>query len=191
MRSFSIQPYLFGFLLCLATIASCFLVLQSSTMFTPNPTLDHLPDTYLNNVTVIRMDPDTGLPTNQLQAKTLIHFPEKNSSTILEPFFTFYQVNAEPWHLSAEYGKTQDGIEKITLWNHVRLKKSPGASNDPMEINTSQVDIYPNKQFAETQKPVSGTKPGIMLQGIGMHTNFKTGNIELLAKVQGTYSSKS
>lgn len=182
------KQYLISFILVLSTVWSSWLVLNSNQQTIAD---QNTPESYMVDATIIRMNRDTGLPEDQLFAPYLVHYSLGDITHLTKPALTILQTTGEPWHLTADQGQAVNGSETIKLWNHVLLAQAQGPQNPPMTITTSVVTIHPKEQYAETDQTVVAKQPDKMLQALGMRTYFKTGIVDLLAKVHGEYQNQS
>lgn len=182
---YSTKQYVVSFLLLLCTAISIWLVLKLPA---PPPLTSTQPDannSYMTDVIITRMNAESGKPQDQLESSFMVHSSLDGKTTITRPHFIIFQTVGEPWHLYGDNGQTQNGVDILNLWGHVTLTQPPGPQNQTMTITTSAVTIFPKMKYAETTQPVTGLQPGNVLQAIGMHTDFKTGIVNLLSHVQG------
>ncbi len=181
---YSVKQYLSSFVLLFSAAVSTWLVFKLPA---PVPLAVTQPDankSYMSDVIITRMNADSGKPQDQLQTPSMIHSLD-GKTIITRPHFIIFQPVGEPWHLYGDNGQTSNGTEVLNLWGNVVLTQPPGPQNQTMTITTSAVTIYSKKEYAETSQPVVGSQPGSVLQAIGMHTNFKTGIVNLLSNVHG------
>ncbi len=181
---YSVKQYLIVFLLLFCATLSLWLAFKLPAPSSTTPALPETQKSYMTDVVITRMNPDSGKPQDELQTPLMVHYEGK--TTITQPHFIIFQINGQqPWNLSGDHGETQSGMDILNLWGNVVLAEAPGPQNQAMTITTSAVTIYPKKKYAETVQPVVGSQPGNVLQAIGMHTDFKTGIVTLLSNVRG------
>ena len=56
-------------------------------------------------------------------------------------------------------------------------------------MKTSQLYVFPDKQYAETDKPVTIEQPGSVINSVGLRAFMDTGKVELLSQARGTYEA--
>jgi len=184
---YSAKEYSVGFVLLLCTALSSWLVLNTSPVTTTPVDQTNYPESIMTNAIITRMNSTSGLPQDQLQTPLLVHYTTGDLTKMTQPRFVFMQEAGEPWHLSADQGQANNGVDLVKLSGHVALTQAKSADNPPISITTSAVTIYPKQQFAETDQPIVAQQPDKMIQAVGMQTHFKTGTVELLSHVQGKY----
>lgn len=97
-----------------------------------------------------------------------------------------------PWHITANYGFLSDNNSKLKLWGHVIISRpGDGEKKLPLKITTSLLYIYPNKDFAQTDKFVKMQQIGSknVVTGTGMNAYLHPENIQLLSNVRSYYEN--
>jgi len=89
------------------------------------------------------------------------------------------------WVISARRGKIDDNNTWVTLNEDVVMKQTD--SDSPLLLKTSKMRFNTKTQIAHTDKRVDITQGLLSLKSHGMVFNNKTGNLELLAGVNGIY----
>ena len=146
-----------------------------------------VPDTFMENFTTRIMN-TKGVPTHQLRAAYMAHYPYDDHSDFTSPQFTIYRPSGEQWIVSAEKGTSEKGTEKILLHGEVIMTRqlTPTAEVD-LEIRTRDLIIQPDNAFAETNQPITITRGESVLQSDGVRAFFDEGRVELLSRVRGRY----
>lgn len=175
-------------LLFMAAAFSSWLVVASLKKPLATPDSPQNPDSFAVDTMATRMRATDGLPKEQLFTSLLVHYPQGDKTDITAPhLIIFNEDNKQPWHIYADKGQTQNGIAVLQLWDNVRLVQAASAQNPSLTAITSKLTIFPKKDYAETQQPVNLTHTLGTASAIGLHANFKTGVINLLAHVHGHY----
>lgn len=182
---YSAKQYLSGFTLLFGAVISTWMVLKLTPSSSPAVKPPDANFSYMTDVTITRMNVDTGKPQDQLQTPVMVHSALNGKTTMDHPHFIIFQPIGEPWQLSGDHGQTNNSIDILDLWGNIVLTQPPSSQNETMTITTSAVTIYPKQKYADTKQPVVGIQPGSTLQAIGMHADFKTGMIYLLSNVHG------
>ena len=130
-----------------------------------------------------------GQPKSTLISPKLTHYPKNNQTKLLKPHFTFLskKPRENPWQITANFGLATQGITKVLLWDHVVIHQATSQANKDTRILTSKLTVYPNKNFAKTNKNVVLYQPGSVVKSKGMEANFDTGAINLLSQSRGEY----
>lgn len=183
------NQFLPTFLLLLAAVLSSWLVIKSLQEPVDRPESPQNPDAYVFNINAVKMNVDTGTPTDQLFSPEMVHYPTNNSTNITTPHLTVFQNNEQPWQINADRGQAINGSEVIQLWDHVKLEQAAGPNNQAFIITTTAMTIYPKQQYAETNQPIMLWQPSGTVNSVGLRAYQTTGIIDLLSQVKGHYLS--
>lgn len=147
---------------------------------TENP---HFVDAYAKNFTMFSMD-KKGQPYYTLTADLMEHFNDTGESEISEPVFNINR-DEDAWVISARRGKIDDDNIWVTLNDEVvMLQKN---SDNPLQLKTSKMRFNTKTQIAHSDKQVDITQGALSLKSNGMVFNNISGDLELLAGVNGIY----
>lgn len=173
----------------LATAVSGWLFRSPSeppAIFLP-PELPHEPDYYLKNFVATTMS-DDGKPSRRLAADSMVHFPDDDSATLDRPRLVLFTEHGRSWEITSASGRVNAGGESIDLRGEVRISAvGAEAEGNQVEILTSEMVIWPERQYAETGSAVQIRFAGGAVDAVGMHADFKQRRLELLAEVRGHY----
>ncbi len=172
------------------TAVGVYLIVQSLESKPTQKALDTHPDAYMINA-VYEDYNNEGKLHAFLKTPKMTHFPEHDSSQFLSPDVVLYTKANVPWHVTAKHGRSLNGTNKVYLWGDVFIHQPPRPGSPETTITTSQLTIYPDRQYAETKKPVKITRPGSVTQGVGMTADFQNGIFKLLSHSRGHYDPKS
>lgn len=143
----------------------------------------HFVDAYAKDFTMFSMN-EQGQPYYTLTAELMEHFNDTGESDITLPVFNFSKDDKE-WVISAKRGK----IDKDNIWvtlndDVVMLQKN---SDNPLQLKTSKMRFNTRTQTARSDNKVDITQGKLSLKSNGMIFHNITGNLELLAGVNGIY----
>ncbi len=101
----------------------------------------------------------------------------------------FYHQQQPPWLGSADYAWVSSNYQKIELFDHVTLRRAAHANHPPLLFGTSELTIYPQRDYIDTNKAVSLREPGTgnMTTAIGLTGYPKKQLFHLLHEVRSTY----
>lgn len=145
------------------------------------------PDAFMVNASYLSFNA-AGKLGNSFQIARMMHF-SNNQSLFTKPALVIYGENKEPWHIMANYGQSQMGIQEVHLWNDVVIHRPAGIKDHEMTITTNSLTIFPQIQSALTNQAITISQPGITVNSTGLRANLKKGEIELLSKEKATYVS--
>jgi lipopolysaccharide export system protein LptC len=147
-----------------------------------SPSIDS-PDFFMTNITHTKFN-HKGNIQNQIKANKVIHFTTNNVYLFEKPNMMMYSPNQQPWHITANKGKSEYGKSTVYLWDNVKIVRTASANNSNFDIATSQLTVYPDIKFAETKEPVTIIQTGNITKATGAKADFKTGTIKLISKVK-------
>jgi len=128
-----------------------------------------------------------GLPSHRMQSDALTHYADSGIVELRKPQLTIYRPQGEKWQVQAEQGRmTGDGNE-VTLRGKVVLKQQ--SKKQPLQVKTDRLHLFPDRQYGETDTPVTITAQGGRLTGVGMEVYGKENRLLLLSDVRGHYDS--
>lgn len=143
----------------------------------------HFVDAYAKDFTMLSMNKQ-GQPYYTMTAQLMEHFNDSGESEITQPVFNINRED-KAWVISAKRGRIDDDNTWVTLNdNVVMLQKN---SDNPLQLKTSKMRFNTKTQIANTDKRVNITQGTLSLKSNGMIFNNITGNLELLAGVNGIY----
>lgn len=173
------------------TLYSIWLVQQTHHSKQHKPQNQSYPDAFLHNTIATHFD-KLGKIHSQLISPSIVHYSIDNVALLEEPhFIVFHNEKRQPWHLTAKHGKSMHGQEQLILWDQVKLQQPAGAHNQDLTMDTSQLTIFPPKNYAQTGKPVTITQPDKVVNAIGMKVYFKEKRLQLLSQVRGVIDEGS
>ena len=143
----------------------------------------HFVDAYARDFTMLSMDKD-GQPYYTLTADLMEHFNDSGEAEITQPVFNI-DKNDNAWVISARRGKIDDNNIWVTLNEDVVMLQTN--SDSPLQLKTSKMRFNTKTQIAHSDKRVDITQGALSLKSNGMVFNNKTGDLELLAGVNGIY----
>jgi len=124
---------------------------------------------------------------SQLQATRMQHYFGQDTSIFTNPKILIYTDERIPWHITSEYGRSQQGTQKVFLYENVKLFQPQLPNHPKTTILTSELTIYPNRSFAKSDKKVKIKQPGTVVNGKGITADFKTSIFTLVSNSRGIY----
>jgi len=189
-------------LLALILITVAFIVLWESPpegllgKKTPTQPVLTFPSSYLIQPETKQYD-KTGHLSFEFKAQRLRHFQSEpgterpsDYALIDEPdIITYDQQNGSPWFITARSGHSNfDGSiiilsQEVHAWQIIDGKRRN-------ELKTEKLVLEPNRDYAETDQPVTITNPGNIIKGVGMQAFLNSNIIKLLSRVNTVHESK-
>lgn len=175
---------LFVALALAAVAATSWLSRQTERTHRATETLPgHTVDYFLSQFSAVTTD-ETGHPEHRLDAAYMAHFPDDDTAELTKPRITVYRPRSDPWHVQADRGRVEAGGNLIELEGKVRLIRK---GKDALELATDDMRIWPNRQYAETDAPLTVTDARGTIEAVGMRGYLGEERLELLSRVRGTY----
>ena len=141
------------------------------------------PDLYMAKAAVIQYA-DDGTISYQLRSDEVRHFEAEDVTRLVSPTLTLNRAPQTSWSATAteglvNYKETSDGKreEVVELSGNVRLRRIE-ASN-PVELTCPFLQIYPDRQFAETDQPVMITGNSGSTSAVGLSGDLNSGLFNL------------
>jgi lipopolysaccharide export system protein LptC len=148
--------------------------------------LEHDPDFIVEHFTATTLD-KTGRPEYRLAARRMTHYPDDETTELEEPRLVQYREEGPPVRISAERGTvTKDG-EEVRLYGNVIVLREATKARPPLQMETTYLQVFPKQDIARTPEAVVISEGASRLTGVGMDYNTRTRQLELKARVSGTF----
>lgn len=149
------------------------------------------PDAFMEEVVATIIDKQ-GRPSLKIVSPKMTHYIENDATDIVKPLLTLYRSSRQkapkPWRLTADHARALQGVSQIRLWDNVIINHPGDAEDEKTRLLTKTLNVYPDKQLAETLDPVTISQPFTQIQAIGMNADLSTGAVKLLSQTRGEYS---
>ena len=149
----------------------------------PPPLGPHEPDYYLVDMVRHSMNKQGELE-NVLIADRAYHYPDDDSTELARPRMEIYNDTASPWQVTAERGTVKSKTDLVLLHGRVEIWRLDDAGEREFEILTSELRVFPNVQYAETDNAATIKGPTSVTKTKGFRANFAHNHLELLQRVR-------
>lgn len=146
----------------------------------------HNKDYFLTNFDATVMD-KAGKPHYNLKGNYLEHFPDDDSIDIVKPKIKMFREKLAPWNVHSEKARVVDKGKLIHLNGKVSMYRLAGKDEPKINLDTSNLTINLNTDYAETKDIVIIQTEKHRLKAVGMRVYLAEGRLELLSKVTGVY----
>ncbi len=150
---------------------------------------DHTPDYYLENFSTLTMNLD-GTPKNKLYASFMAHYPDDDSTELIQPKLELFNVDKPPTIITSEKGWITANNEVILLSGKVQLRQEDPKGFLQLQVDTSEVRILVNEDFIETDEHATIIGRRTRMEGVGIRAYLNENKIELLNNVKGRINPK-
>lgn len=127
-----------------------------------------------------------GRETYHLTANAGRYYQDKDLFEMDNPRLLAYQQKsgAQPWRLEANSSQIYNSGEKLVLSGDVYAWQVVGSGKN--ELKTSQLTFFPQKNQAQTDRPVTLLAPDSRTTAVGMRADFESHTYQLLSRVRST-----
>jgi lipopolysaccharide export system protein LptC len=184
--------YLFPLLLMLA-LAAASLWLERAVQAPEHDQsgkLRHDPDFIAEDFGITKMGLN-GKPEYSISAARMQHYPDDQSTDIVEPRLVQRHEDAPPVVIRADRGQLSNNGEVASFFGNVVVVREASRERAELRMQTEYLQIVPDSDLARTDKPVVITEDGSRLAGVGMEFNNKTRQFTLLSQVRGRFDARN
>ena len=144
------------------------------------------PDFFMENARIRQLNAQ-GTVAYELVTERATHLASDESTLLEEPYLEFFREGeTQPWELRARHGQADRGGDRVRLTEEVELKqKLPDRALT--RLTTSLLDVFPQRDYAETDQAVRIEAANGVTTGVGMQVQFNDGTMTLLSNVRGEH----
>ncbi|MEL0169218.1 MAG: LPS export ABC transporter periplasmic protein LptC [Pseudomonadaceae bacterium] len=142
------------------------------------------PDFYIENARIQMLD-EQGKIAYQLTTSHAVHQIDDGSTHLEDPELLFYRgEDPTPWLLKSKQGVVTERGDRVDLTTDVLLKQN---SAEARQLTTSALTLFPGRDYAETDQPVTIEAARSVTTAEGMQLFLNDGRLTLLSTVRGQY----
>ena len=160
--------------------------IQDKINFPEQNNSEKISDTFFNKANIINFS-ETGIPKSQIIGDQLFHYPGKEDSEIIKPRITLFRDAGSPVDITADHGFINHEGTRLLLKGHTIIKREKSSANKFSQLETPELTIWPDKDYAETDKKVKITSESTIATGVGMKAYLDTEHYLLLNNVKGKH----
>ncbi len=146
-------------------------------------------DSFFNAATIINFG-ENGLPKSRVIGKQLFHYPDHEDSEIIAPVITFFRATGSPVLITADRGWINEAGTRVFLKGHTVIERAKTAQNAYSKLETPELTIWPDKEYAETDKKVKISSESTIATGVGMKAYLDKEHYYLLHNVKAKHLSQ-
>lgn len=143
----------------------------------------HAPDLTMEEFEVTTMGED-GTPLRRLSAAYMAHFTDTETKELKHPHLVVYREESEPWHVASERGWVSAENDVLMLLGKVDIWRNSTDGMREVHIETEDLRVLPNDEYAETTLPVRFSTRGSLTTGTGMRAFLGESRVQLVSKVK-------
>jgi lipopolysaccharide export system protein LptC len=149
----------------------------------------HDPDYLISNLTATTYGKE-GLPESVLVAARMIHYPDDDSTELIDPRLVQSKANEARMTVQAERGSLSRDGEEIFLYDSVLLVREARELRPEARLKTSFLHVVRDRSLALTDRDVVLEEDSRQLTGRGMEYNYDSGQLLLRSEVRGRFEPK-
>lgn len=142
-------------------------------------------DFYVENSTTVQYLPD-GTLRYQLTSPHMKHVRASGESILEKPYMLLYRGNQKPWQISSNAAEVNAKGTRVNLIDNVRVA-SMDTRNRPVILTSSLLTVYPDKDYAETRRPVRIEAANGITTATGLQAYLKESRMILQSSVRGQH----
>lgn len=134
---------------------------------------------------------EDGIPKNELNASTMKHYSQDNSSFFEQPVMKLFKPTQAPWVLRSETAIMAGDGDHLQMNGKSFISRDASPNNSALSIDTANLKVQLSINYAETQAFTVIRSAPQMTQGTGMEATFVSPiHLKLLSTVHGVYELK-
>jgi lipopolysaccharide export system protein LptC len=149
----------------------------------------HDPDYIVENFIAVRMGPD-GKRLHQLEAKRMLHYPDDDTTHLLEPRLQQYEDGKLAVRMTANRALVSSEGKTVDMNDDVKVVRLPTATQSELTLITEHLHVVPDDDFAKTNQPVTIIDANTKVTAVGLELDNKAKTLKLMSNVRGSYVPK-
>jgi lipopolysaccharide export system protein LptC len=130
-----------------------------------------------------------GQPRSIMAAHAMLHYPDDDSTHLEQLVLTSLAPNHPAWQVTAQHGEISTGGDEVSLHDAVEIVRVASPEQAELRIRTSDLQVWPARDFASTKRVVTLTDAHNKIQAVGMELDNPTRSIKLLAQVKSEHET--
>jgi lipopolysaccharide export system protein LptC len=145
-----------------------------------------VPEFVVDRIASTAMDKG-GRAESRLTAQRMLYYPDEETTEVEEPRLTQFPEKGPPLRVSAERGTVSKEGDEVRLYGNVVVLREPDGDRPELRMDTTYLQVFPKTEMARTPEPVLITEGRSKLAGVGMEYDNAKRQLELKARVSGSY----
>ncbi len=168
----------YGVIIAAICIASVFILHHTKRQHAQNTIQKDTISSFIHNAAITEYNANGQIKT-KITAETVTQYQETGSTLFKKPIIITYTADHTAIHIHADQATTNKSNDKIILQGHVIVHKLQTAKHAESTLKTTELTVYPKESRAETDKSVTLSRPGTVIDGKGFRANLKTGQYQV------------
>ena len=146
------------------------------------------PDYFVENFDYVKIGAD-GNPKIRMRGAKLIHHPQDDSSTVLQPVVVSYSGQRQPMTLRSDRLIVNGDRSQLHFHDNVKMEKPEARGNDTLFVESQYLLALPNRDLVTTTKKATLTLGYSTLSGVGMIADNVHQTLSFQSEVKGSFTS--
>lgn len=146
----------------------------------------HDVDYSVENISSVTFD-ENGLAHTMMTTEKMWHYPDDDSTYLQAPNIVNLNKDSAPMVTSAKTGKVSGRGDEVFLYDDVKIIRFPSGVKEQMVFTSDYLHAMPDKDLADTDRPVTIESPSNTVHAVGMTIDNKSHLINLLSNVRVTH----
>ena len=152
----------------------------------PDSSKRHDPDFTISKLSATTLN-EQGVPRFIMSAQKMVHYPDDDSTHLDEPQLSSFNAGQPPVYTFAKQGEVSSKGDEIFLHDEVKLVRAASATQSEMTLTTTFLHIIPDRDLADTDRPVILEDAHNIVHATGMQFDNKARIMKLLAQVKSQH----
>ena len=152
----------------------------------PDSSKRHDPDFTIIKLAATTLN-EQGLPRFLMSAQKMVHYPDDDSTHLEEPQLSSLYADRPAVYTSSRQGEVSSKGNEVFLRDEVKLVRAADAAQSEMTITTDYLHIVPDRDWADTDRPVTLMDARNIINAVGLQFDNKARIVKLLAQVRSQH----
>ncbi len=146
----------------------------------------HDPDFIISKFSATTLN-ELGVPRFLVSAQKMMHYADDDSTLLDEPQLSSFNTGRPPVYAFARQGEVSSKGDEIFLRDEVKLVRAASAAQNEMTFTTTYLHVIPDRDLADTDRPVTMADAHNIVHAVGMQFDNKARVVKLLSQVKSQH----
>ena len=148
----------------------------------------HDPDTIISDARGRKLDA-SGRLLYTLTAAEIRHYPDDDTTELLQPKLVYLHPTRPPVTISSRYGRSTAKGERVDLREQVEIQRAASVRSEQLSAEMSELTVLADEERAFTKSQVLISQGRSWVKGVGMQVDNKFQTYLLESRVTGQIES--
>ncbi len=157
----------------------------------PDGSTRHDPDLFVEGFRAVELDAE-GRPRQMIAGKRALHFGDDQTTEFEAPMLAQTPPGKPAFRVSAARGLLSADRKEVKFEGNVRATReadadaAKGEAAGPVTVTTEYLQVFPDRNLARTDRPVTIEEPRGIIHSVGMEIDHASRTLRLDSSVRGT-----